>query len=104
MIKVLAGDIGLRYRSPQVEAMSALGAAVKERSLHQFNLTLSTYADQLTDPFVQFHLDSLRDKMLEENLIKILKPYTAVQVDHVADKINLTPSEVGLVQYNISTS
>ena len=41
------------------------------------------------DPIIKAHLESLYDKLLEGNLLRIIEPYSHVQVGHVAKLINL---------------
>ena len=41
------------------------------------------------DPIVRAHLDSLYDNLLEQNLCRIIEPFSKVQVEHVATLIKL---------------
>jgi len=41
------------------------------------------------DPIVKFHLDALYDTLLEQNLLRIIEPFSRVEVQHVADIIKL---------------
>lgn len=52
--------------------------------------TLNDYKVELVnDPIVRAHLDSLYDNLLEQNLCRIIEPFSRVQVEHVAQLIKL---------------
>ena len=52
--------------------------------------TVVKYKTQLEDdPIVRAHLNSLYDNLLEQNLCRIIEPYSRVQVQHVADLVKL---------------
>lgn len=42
-----------------------------------------------TDTLIQHHLDLLYDRMLEANLLKIIKPFSCVEISRIAELINL---------------
>jgi len=42
----------------------------------------------LDDPIVEAHLSSLNDNLLEQNLCRIIEPYSRVQIKHVATLVN----------------
>lgn len=48
------------------------------------------------DDLISHHLDLLYDKMLEANLLKIIFPYSSVEIAHVAKRINLPEPQVTL--------
>merc|ERR1712152_80802 len=80
---------------PELEAMKAVALSAKNRSLSDFQAALKDYKVQLEDDLiVSKHLDSLYNKMLEQNLCRIIEPYSKVQVDYVAGKIGLPRAEV----------
>lgn len=47
-----------------------------------------------SDALISHHLDILYDKMLESNLLKIIHPYSVVEIDHVSRLINLSKPQV----------
>jgi len=86
---------GVRFAGPDVEAMRAVAAAYKKRSLDDFTAALSKYSAQLkADPVIFSHLDALYDGLLEQNLIRLLEPFSSVQVSHVAELIHMEQSLV----------
>lgn len=87
---IISGKLALRYSGPQLFAMKSIANAHHNRSLEEFQETLKTYKEELTeDPIIQSHLDALYDNLLEQNLCRIIEPFSKVQVEHVATLIKL---------------
>jgi len=72
-----------------VTAMQAISKACKDRALHAFMDARETYKDVLSDAFIQSHLDIRHNILLEENLQRIIEPYSCVEISHVASLIEL---------------
>ena len=74
--------------------MKAIAEAGKKRDISIFNITIAKYEDELKkDGVVQNHLKALYDNLLEKNLVRIIEPYSRVQIAHVAETITL-PYEI----------
>ena len=81
---------GLKYSGRGIDAMKAIADAGKKRDISIFNETIAEYDDELKkDPVVQNHLKALYDNLLEKNLVRIIEPYSRVQIAHVAETISL---------------
>ena len=93
---ILTGKLALRYSGLRdIEAMKAIASASSKRSLADFQAALDTYREQLIDdPIIKSHLNSLYDQMLEQNLIRVVEPYSRVQVSYVAQLVNLPRDDV----------
>ncbi len=51
---------------------------------------LKDYKTELSDdPMVHSHLDTLYDNLLEQNLCRLLEPFSNVEIEHIARLINL---------------
>jgi len=91
---LLTGKIGLKYSGRGIEAMKAIAEAGKKRDISIFNTTIAEYDEELKkDAVVQNHLKTLYDNLLEQNLVRIIEPYSRVQIAHVAETISL-PYEI----------
>lgn len=85
----------LSYSGIDIEAMKSVAEASKKRSLADFQAALVKYNDQLVgDPIIRSHLDALYDDMLEQNLCRIIEPYSRVQVTHIANIIKLPQDSI----------
>jgi 26S proteasome regulatory subunit N6 len=81
---------GLKFAGVETEAMEAVAAAYKSRSVAEFESCLTRYAAQLKqDPVADLHLTALYNTLLEQNLVKLIEPFSCVEIDHVAKLIHL---------------
>ncbi|PWY76486.1 SWI-SNF complex subunit [Aspergillus sclerotioniger CBS 115572] len=84
-----------KYASPRLEAMKAVARAHANRSLEQYEKALSDYRFELgSDAFIRNHLRRLYDAMLEQNLIKVIEPFSRVELDHIAKMVGLDTQQV----------
>lgn len=92
---IVTGQIALKYPGPDVEAMKAVAKAHGERSLENFEKTLAEYKAQLSeDPIVHAHLDALYNTLKEQNLLRLIEPFSRVEIKHVAKLIRLELDDV----------
>ncbi|RHY77527.1 hypothetical protein DYB34_005773 [Aphanomyces astaci] len=91
----------IKFTGIDIEALKAVAKAHDQRSLELFQQATTTYAAQLvTDPLIKHHLGLLYEKLLESNLIKIIHPYSCVEISHVANLIKLPLVQIE-TKYNI---
>ncbi|KAH6563839.1 hypothetical protein BASA60_010551 [Batrachochytrium salamandrivorans] len=89
------GKVAQRYGGPDVEAMKAIATAHEHRSLLEFEQVLAKYKDELSnDPIVRAHLSFLYDTLLDQNLLRIIEPYSRVEISHIAALVKLPTFQV----------
>ncbi|RAL37911.1 unnamed protein product [Cuscuta campestris] len=82
--------VGLQYHGPELDAMKAVADAHSKRSLKLFEIGLRNFKVQLgEDPIVHRHLSSLYDTLLEQNLCRLIEPFSRVEIARVAELIEL---------------
>jgi 26S proteasome regulatory subunit N6 len=75
--------------------MKAVAQASEKRSLADFQEASKEYNKELAeDIIVKAHLGTLYDTMLEQNLCRIIEPYSRVEVSFIADAIKLPLPDV----------
>ena len=92
---IIGSKAGLRYSGPAVDSMRFIAKAYQGRSLKEFQDVLGQYKEQLgEDAVISRHLASLYDTLLEQNLIRLIEPYSRVEISHVASLIQLPQPDV----------
>ncbi|KAI5056839.1 hypothetical protein GOP47_0028657 [Adiantum capillus-veneris] len=87
---LISSKAGLKYTGVDLDAMKAVAEAYSKRSLKDFEKALSTYEDQLgEDPIVHRHISSLYDTLLEQNLCRLIEPFSRVEISHISELIGL---------------
>ena len=88
---IIAGKVGLTFAdTDEARALAAVATAYKKRSLEAFELVRAEFTGQLAaDPLMERHMIDLCETMLEENLIRIIEPYSCVELARVAQIIDL---------------
>src|SRR6266702_8016786 len=68
--------------------MRAVARAHQTRDLAAFEQTLRDYREELaSDPTIRSHLTALYDTLLEQNLLRIVEPYSVVEISYVAEMV-----------------
>ncbi|RLN49822.1 hypothetical protein BBJ29_004637 [Phytophthora kernoviae] len=87
----------MKFIGIDLEAMQAVAKAHEQRSLELFEAATQKYAAQLVeDPLIKTHLGKLYEQLLESNLIKIIQPFSCVEIEHVAKLIKLPLAQIEL--------
>lgn len=85
----------MEYSGREIDAMVAMSRANSERSLQDFESVLKQYEHELgEDPFVRAHFAVLYDKLFQENLMKVIEPYSCVEISHLSRLLGLDPGQV----------
>ncbi|PSR90530.1 PCI domain-domain-containing protein [Coniella lustricola] len=93
--QLMASKQATKYATKSLEAMKAIARAHSNRSLDEYESVLGSYQRELgSDTFIRGHLRRLYDAMLEQNLIKVIEPFSRVEIDHVAKMVKLSPVQV----------
>lgn len=97
---IISNKQGVKYAGKDVEAMSAIAAAASRRSLKEYESVTESYKHELQeDILINHHLALLHEQLLESNLIRIIEPYSCVEIEHVA---HLMEMPLALVEKKLS--
>eukprot|EP00729_Bicosta_minor_P008082 gene8082-19094_t len=96
---ILASKLALKYstgdESVALNAMKAVAKANLNRSLEEFEKALRDFESELgADVTIQSHVAAMNDTMLQNNLCRIVEPYSSIEIEHVASLIKLPRARV----------
>ncbi|KAI3360228.1 hypothetical protein L3Q82_014549, partial [Scortum barcoo] len=92
---LISGKLALRYAGRQTDSLKCVAQASKNRSLADFEKALTEYKAELRDdPIISTHLTKLYDNLLEQNLIRVIEPFSRVQIAHISSLIKLSKGDV----------
>jgi 26S proteasome regulatory subunit N6 len=93
--QLMTSKHALKYAGKNLDAMKAVARAHSNRSLEEYEQALHNYRYELgSDRFIASHLRRLYDSMLEQNLIKVIEPFSRVEISHVAQMVGLDVQQV----------
>ncbi|KAI1791724.1 PCI-domain-containing protein [Ganoderma leucocontextum] len=71
-----------------VESMRAIARAHQKRNLADFEKALKDYQQELSsDTTIRTHLSALYDTLLAQNLLRIVEPYSVVEIEYIAQQV-----------------
>ncbi|TXT13292.1 hypothetical protein VHUM_00659 [Vanrija humicola] len=80
---------------PQIVAMTSLVSAYQARDVKQAEKILSANKATITsDPFIRFFIDDLLRSLRTQYIVDIIKPYTRLKLDFLADTLSISTSDV----------
>ena len=91
---VVLSKQGKDYYGKEVEALRSIEAAIREKSIKLLKENIEKNKEYFTDPIIKYHINNLHNDLMEKNLIKIIKPYSVVEIDFVAKSIGLNYQDV----------
>jgi len=91
---VVLSKQGKDYLGKEVDALRSIESAVKEKSIRLLKENIEKNQEYFKDPIIRYHINNLHNDLLEKNLIKIIKPYSVVEIDFVAKSIGLNYQDV----------
>ncbi|KAJ5076400.1 26s proteasome non-atpase regulatory subunit 11 [Anaeramoeba ignava] len=80
-----------KFTGREIDCIVKISEAYSERSLHKFNEAIKEYDK---DPIIKNLLNSLYETMLEQNLLRLIEPFSRVEISHIADLIKLDTKTV----------
>lgn len=95
-LNLLNSQISLKYQSRDLECMREIAKAVKNQNLLDFEKAKVEFSEVLLADLnvLDVHIENLYETLLEKNLIKIIEPYSEVQIDYIAEQIGLSVPSV----------
>lgn len=83
------------YRNdPRIAAMTELVDAFQRDDMHAYVSVLQKNQDILADPFIAENIDEVTRNMRTKAILKLIAPYTRMEIAWIANQLNITKTEV----------
>lgn len=93
--QLLEGKHAIKYAGRDLEAMKAIARAHSSKSLAEFEQALNNYRDEIReDQFIASHSRELYQNLLQQNLLRVIEPFSRVEISHVAKLVGLDTPQV----------
>ncbi|KAI5797764.1 PCI domain-containing protein [Geopyxis carbonaria] len=93
--QILEGKHAIKYAGRDLEAMRAIANAHTAKSLADFEQAHNNYKEELTsDRFINSHSMDLYDNLLQQNLLRVIEPFSRVEISHIASLVKLDAPQV----------
>lgn len=102
---LISGKLALQYTDSKLDAMRAIAKAHQQSSLRSFKDIIEQYKEELEhDAVIHRHLQQLYQNLLEKNLLRIVAPFSQVEISHIANLIEMDVETVERKYAHISTT
>jgi len=92
---IILGKNAQKLYGREVEGLKLIEGCVRDKSVKRLKETIETYKDTLfADSVLIHHLHNLHNDLLEQNLIKIIEPYSVVEIEFITKLIGLQSFEI----------
>jgi 26S proteasome regulatory subunit N6 len=87
---ILTAKQSIKYAGSDIQALIEIARASQNRNLKEFEEVLTKYPIELQqDLLIKHHLHVLKEQLLEANLIRIIEPYSCVEIHFIAQQIDM---------------
>ena len=84
------GKYALRYPGRELNLMKRIAAAHKKKSLIDFQQVLNENKAQIEeDKIIAGHVSNLYENLKEQNLMKIVEPYSRIEISYISEIVGL---------------
>ena len=92
---IILGKKGQKYYGPNIKALESIIESVKSKSVKLLRENIMKNEEYfIVDNFIVHHLENLKNELIEKNLVKIIQPYSVVQIDYITKSIGLPLNEI----------
>ncbi|KAI5980537.1 proteasome regulatory particle subunit [Pisolithus orientalis] len=102
---LLSVKLAVKYAQlREIECMRAIALAHQNRNLAEFEKVLLRFpfdVQLLSGPTIRSHLAALYDPLLEQNLLRIIEPYSVVEIDRTLKRSELSQMILDKMFYGV---
>eukprot|EP00792_Barthelona_sp_PAP020_P005972 TRINITY_DN2865_c0_g1_i1.p1 TRINITY_DN2865_c0_g1~~TRINITY_DN2865_c0_g1_i1.p1 ORF type:complete len:436 (+),score=116.85 TRINITY_DN2865_c0_g1_i1:33-1310(+) len=78
----------------EFQLLTDLNKIVGTKNLRKFQLFLDNHEGQFSHPYFVKFLQNLKQTMIEENVLKVIRPYSKVELDFLAKRVGIDENRI----------
>uniref|UniRef100_A0A0N4ZYW0 PCI domain-containing protein n=1 Tax=Parastrongyloides trichosuri TaxID=131310 RepID=A0A0N4ZYW0_PARTI len=90
----MSSKFGIKYYGEELHFIEEMASAVSKKCVRQFDSIVKKNPSLQKDAVIKSSLKGLYDFMFDQDILRVVKPYTAVEIDYIASKIGLAPNKI----------
>uniref|UniRef100_A0AAF5HYB2 PCI domain-containing protein n=2 Tax=Strongyloides stercoralis TaxID=6248 RepID=A0AAF5HYB2_STRER len=90
----ISSKFGIKYYGEELYCMEQMANAVEKKCVKLFDTVVKNYPTLQEDAVIRSFLKNLYNFMFDQDILRVIKPYSFVEIDFIASKIGLTPNKI----------
>uniref|UniRef100_A0A0N5B6M4 PCI domain-containing protein n=1 Tax=Strongyloides papillosus TaxID=174720 RepID=A0A0N5B6M4_STREA len=90
----ISSKFGIKYYGEELYCMEQMANSIEKKCVKLFDGVVKKYPSLQQNFVVKSSLERLYDFMFDQDILRVIKPYSSVEIDYIASRIGLASSKI----------